>query len=80
MADIQSLAMVTTLVTVGSTEAARLKKGHAPTMQPVIAGFILGVFLFGFGMASPRITALFCYLIMIGAVLVNGAALFAIAK
>jgi len=80
MPNFTSLAMVTSVVTTGATEAALLKKGKPPTMKPVIGGFLLGLFLFGLGMVNERIGTLFCYLIIVGALLVNGASLFAIAK
>lgn len=80
MSDLTSLAMVTAVVTTGATEAALIKKGSGPTMRPVIGGFLLGLFLFAAGMINPRIATLFCYLIIIGALLINGASLFALAK
>lgn len=80
MANFQSLAMMTTVVAVGSTEAARIKKGSAPSIKPVISGFILGLFLFAFGAALESVATAFCYLIIVSSLLINGAALFAIAK
>lgn len=80
MADAQSLAMTTVLIAVGSTEAALISKKKAPTMKPVIGGFILGVFLMALAAVNNDVTAKFCYLIILGSLLVNGAAALKIAK
>lgn len=78
-ADVTSLAMTTALIVAGSTEASLIKRKKAPTMKPVIGAFILGTFLMVIGMASPDITVKFCWLIIVSALLVNGASLFAFA-
>lgn len=80
MANLTNLVMTTAVVAAGSTEAARLAKKQAPTMKPVIGGFLLGLFLFALGMMSDRLATMFCILIIIGSLLINGVSLFALAK
>lgn len=80
MSNFTGLAMVTSTIAVGATEAALVKKGAGPSMRPVIGGFLLGLFLFAVGIVNEQIGTLFCYLIIVGALLINGASLFAIAK
>lgn len=75
MSDYTGLAMMTTMVTVGSTEVALIHKHKAPSIRPVIGGFALGLFLFAAGAVNPQIASLFCYLIITGALLINGGAL-----
>lgn len=80
MADYNALAITTAAVAVISTEAARIANKKPPVMKPVVAGFVLGIFLFGFGLASEHLATLFCYLIIVSALLINGVALFSIVK
>jgi len=83
-----TLAFTTVVVAVGGAEAARLAHRDASgaaapqpfSMSPVIGGFVLGLFLFAAGIASEYIATLFCYLIIISSLLVNGLSVFAIAK
>lgn len=68
-------------ITVGVTaEAKHLVVDKKLAGKPVIAAFVLGVFLFIFGMASQPLASKFCYLIIITAVLVNGNQVFKILK
>lgn len=69
------LAVTTVVVAVGSTEASRVVQGKNMAMSPVIGGFILGMFLFAFGMVNQQLAAKFCYLIIVSALLINGASL-----
>ena len=62
----------TAAIVVLSTEGAALAKGKPLTMKPVIAGFVLGVFLMGGNMLNERITSLLALLILIMAAFVNG--------
>lgn len=80
MSNFTGLAMVTCVITVGATEAALIKKHKTPSIRPVIGGFVLGLFLFAFGIMNEELATLFCYLIIVGALLINGASLFALAK
>lgn len=72
MPDFTSTAMVTVVVAVGSAEAARVAKKEPMNMSPVIGGFLLGVFLFAFGMISESVATKFCVLIIVASLLVNG--------
>lgn len=69
------LAILTVLVTVGSTEANRVLNGKPMDSSPVIGGFILGIFLFAFMMMHPQLGTKFCYLIIVSALLINGSGL-----
>lgn len=70
------LAIITVLVAVGSTEANRITSGQPMEMQPVIGGFILGLFLFTLLAVNNDLGTKFCYLVIVGALLINGAGLF----
>jgi uncharacterized membrane protein YdcZ (DUF606 family) len=72
---LNGLAILTVLVTVGSTEANRIVNGKKTESSPVIGGFILGIFLFAFMMVNPKLGSRFCYLIIISALLINGGGL-----
>lgn len=75
-----SLAFTTAVVAVGSAEAANLADKKPLTMKPVIGGFILGLFLFAFGMVNENVASKLCILVIITAILMNGAKLFSIFK
>jgi hypothetical protein len=64
------------LVAVGSTESQSLIKDKKLTMRPVIGGFILGIFLYAFGMMNARLGRLIAILVIVGALTFNGTALF----
>lgn len=84
-------AVATVAVAVAGAEVSRLahKKQNAdhPTwkqwdtgsaMHPVLGGFALGLFLFAAGIASERLATMFCLLIVVASLLVNGQALFTV--
>ena len=65
--------VITTVgVVVASTESKKLIEKKSLTMRPVIAGFILGIFLFAIDSANPDISKRFQVLLIVGALLVNG--------
>lgn len=80
MSSYTSLAFTTVVITVGATQLKRLSderkgvKNLTPLMTPVFGGFVLGLFLFAFGMVSERLAKLFCILIIVGALTWNGTA------
>lgn len=80
MSNFTTLAVTTAVIAVGSTEARYLADKKPMEMKPVIGGFILGLFLFAFGMANENLAAKFCYLIIATALLTNGVKLFQILK
>lgn len=67
-----SLALVTVIIAVGSTEAKSVLAGKPMTMKPVIGGFILGLFLFTFAGVNQKLFTSFCYLVIAASLLVNG--------
>lgn len=71
-----NLVMTTAAIAVGSAEIKSVMVDKKLAAKPVVAGFALGIFLFIIGMASPKIGSLFCYFIIITALLVNGEPLF----
>lgn len=73
------LIYTTVLVAVASTEVKAVTEGKGPTFKPVIAGFILGSFLFLMDMVAPQVATAFCVLIIIVSLLTNGLALFGLA-
>lgn len=70
--DYTTTAVLTVLVVVGGTEAKSLIKGQPPTLKPVVSGFLLGLFLFTFGLLSESLATKVCYLIVAASLLVNG--------
>lgn len=89
MSDFTGMAFTTVIVAVGSTEARRIvdvnwnnanpkavQRKTSSAMSPVIGGFILGVFLFAFGMVNEHLATLFCVLLIVSALLINGLSLF----
>ena len=70
--DYTSLVLITCLTVVGTGEAKGVVTGKKPTMRPVLAGFLLGVFLFIFGLASDSFGAKICYLVIVFALIANG--------
>ena len=71
-----SLAFTTAIVAVGSTELRHIHNGGKVVAHPVIAGFLLGLFLFAIGAASENIGSKLCVLLIITSLLVNGMAIF----
>lgn len=70
-----ALIVTTVGVTVGSNEIAKLVNNKGLQIDPLLGGFILGAFLFGFDMIAPKVTSYFCILLIITALLVNGQSL-----
>lgn len=66
------LVLLTVIVAVGSTEAKNLMTKQSLTMKPVVGGFLLGVFLFIFGMVNETLGTKFAQLTIVAALLVNG--------
>lgn len=64
------------VIAVGASEAKTLLAGQGLKMKPVLGGFVLGIFLFAFGMANENLATRFCVLVAVAAVLVNGKSLF----
>ena len=64
--------MATIGVIVASTESKKLIEKKSLTMRPVIAGFLLGIFLFPLDSARPDLAKQFQVLLVVGALLVNG--------
>lgn len=66
------LVMLTVLFAVGGAEAKRLVTKQPLSVRPVIGGFLLGVFLFIFGMINENLATKFAYLAIVAALLTNG--------
>ena len=47
----------------------------APKMKPVIAGFFVGLFLFGMNAVSDEVTRAMCILIIVGTLILRGPAM-----
>jgi hypothetical protein len=75
-----TLAMTTCVIAAGSSEAAKLADKKPMTMRPVVGAFVLGIFLFAFGMMQEDLARKFCYLVIATALLTNGVKLFTILK
>lgn len=68
--------VITTIsVVVLSAEAKSLKDHKSLKMRPVIAGFLLGIFLFPIDSSIPEVSKQFQVLLVVGALLVNGSSL-----
>lgn len=70
------LVPATVVVAVGSTEASRIIHRGVPSMKPVIGGFLLGLGLFALDAIDHRLASLFCVLVIVGSLLVNGLPIF----
>jgi hypothetical protein len=77
-------AVTAVTVVVAGAEVSRLaaikagKPNNTTVMGPVLGGFTLGLFLFAAGIANEYLASLFCLLLIIGSLLVNGTALFTV--
>lgn len=84
MSNYTATAVTAVVVVVAGAEVTRLaalkagKPAPSSVMGPVLGGFTLGVFLFAAGIANEYLASLFCLLLIIGSLLVNGPALFAV--
>lgn len=64
--------LATVGVIVVSTESKNLIEKKSLTMRPLIAGFLLGLFLFPLDASNPEVSKKFQVLLVLGALLVNG--------
>lgn len=68
-------------IVVGITELDRIVvKKQGPTVKPLIAGFILGLGLYGISGLDAQLGQLFCILVILTALLENAKPLLAISK
>ena len=69
--------VITTVgVVVATSESAALIKRRSLSMRVVLAGFILGLFLFPLDSAQPEFAKSVMILIVLSALIVNGESLF----
>jgi hypothetical protein len=93
VSDFTSMAFTTVVVVAGSTELRRVADQKWNTdnpkavprvlmspMSPVLGGFVLGIFLFALGMVNEYLANLFCILLIVAALLINGVAAFSLFK
>ena len=78
--DYTTTAVLTVLVVVGGTEAKAILNGKSLPLKPVVSGFLLGLFLFTFGLLNENLATKICYLIVAASLLVNGLPLLAAAS
>lgn len=71
-----TLPFITVGIAVGSNEAKKLVSGKGLDIQPVIGGFVLGIFLFAMYELNEKIATRFCILIIVTALLINGVDVF----
>lgn len=76
MPDYSTLTMITVVVAVGSAEAKRISDKKTIAFSPVLGGFLLGIFLFAIGLVNESLATKVNYLIIVGALMLNGAPLF----
>lgn len=74
--DISGITAVAVLTAVGGAEIALAVKGKAPTIKPVIGGFLLGATLLIIGSINSQLGEAFAILVIIGSLLTNGVAIF----
>jgi hypothetical protein len=78
MPNYSAVVVTTVLVAVGGAEAKRITHKEPLGMSPVLGGFLLGIFLFAFGIANAGLAAKFCLLIIVSSTLVNGLSVFSL--
>lgn len=66
------LVILTVFLTVGSGEVKNVVTGKGFQIHPVLAGFVLGLFLFVFQALDTNVGNKLCYLVMIAALIING--------
>lgn len=76
----EALVPATVLIVVGVNELDRIHNKQGPTVKPVIAGFILGLGLYGIEALDPHLASLFAALLIIGTLLLKGSSVFNLAK
>lgn len=65
--------IITSVATVVATSEAKVfSNGGKLTMEPVVGGFIVGIFLFALDEVSPEVAKWFAILVLVGALLRNG--------
>jgi hypothetical protein len=70
-----SLSLITVVLVVGLTEFTSVRKGKGFKMEPVIAGFILGILLFALDSVNQKLSRSLCGLIILVALIYNSASL-----
>ena len=74
--DASGMIMATVTITVGSTLGAQFVRKEKLSIRPVLGGFALGTILLLGAMVSPGMAIAFCWLTIIGALLINGVTVF----
>ena len=70
--DYTTTVVLTVLVVVGGTEAKQVYTGKPLELKPVVSGFLLGIFLFTFGLLSESLATKLSYLVIAASLLING--------
>jgi hypothetical protein len=70
------LTLTTVAVAVGSNEAKKVVTGKGLAINPIIGGFILGIFILGIATVNAGLATKFCVLLIVTSLLVNGPSLF----
>ncbi len=73
-----SLSLITVVTVVGLTEVTSVSKGKGFKLEPVIAGFLLGIMLFALDSVNPKVSRSLCGLIIVVTLIYNGSSLAAI--
>lgn len=69
------MPILVTFIVVGLTEFTIIRAGNKPQIAPVLGGFIMGGFLFAIQEANPSLASKLGFLIVLGALVVNGTSL-----
>lgn len=64
--------MIACLVAASASEAKTISNGKGFQMEPIIAAFVLGIFLFTFDAISPTVTKWLTILVIVTVMLTNG--------
>lgn len=71
-----TLPIIAAITAMGCTEIARATTKEAPTIKPILGGFLLGAFLLIIDAIDDSLGTAFSVLVIIAALLVNGVKVF----
>lgn len=70
--DYPATVFLTCLTVAAGAESKRITHGQSFAGEPIVAAFVLGIFLYVFGFINEQLASMICALVIVGALIVNG--------